>query len=208
MQHITQLINRLPQHNAAKTLDGSSTRQNSGNDSTTAQSSMQMPLPKKTLRLWEVMGEIYGLQWFTEYGDAPNATWIAEIERLAPAELIRGIEQCKRSRSPFVPRLPQFLGYCDDGMTAEQRAFYAQVRDQQVLSLPRPPANPEIKRAEMAKIRALFATPKAPPRSVTPMDAPFEADERENLDYLPIITSTEQQNAEQWQTLQDELEFC
>ena len=37
------------------------------------------------------MSEIYGLQWFTEYGDAPNATWIAEIERLAPAELIRGM---------------------------------------------------------------------------------------------------------------------
>jgi|GEM_PF-5409274 len=38
-------------------------------------------------------------------------------------------------------------------MTAEQRAFYAQVRDQQVLSLPRPPPDPEIKRAEIENFR-------------------------------------------------------
>ncbi len=103
------------------------------------------------------MGEIYGSQWFNEYGDEPNNSWMVEIERLTLAELARGIEQCKRSRSPFVPRLPQFLSYCDDGMTAEQKAFYERCKEQEaILKLPRPQPNPEIRKAAILEMKKLL----------------------------------------------------
>ncbi len=103
------------------------------------------------------MGEIYGSQWFNEYGDEPNTSWIVEIERLTLAELARGIEQCKRSRSPFVPRLPQFLGYCDDGLTQEQRAFNARCKEgENLLRLPRPEQNAEIRKAAILEMKKLL----------------------------------------------------
>lgn len=103
------------------------------------------------------MGEIYGLQWFKEYGDTPNTSWIVEIERLSIAELSKGIEECKRSRSQFVPRLPQFLGYCDDGLTSEQRAFNARCKEgENLLRLPRPEPNPQIRKAAILEMKKLL----------------------------------------------------
>jgi hypothetical protein len=123
----------------------------------TASSTAQRPTPENSLKLWHIMSEIYGLQWFTEYGDTPNNSWIVEIERLTLTELARGIEQCKRSRSPFVPRLPQFLGYCDDGLTQEQRAFNARCKEgENLLRLPRPAPNQEIRKAAILEMKKLL----------------------------------------------------
>jgi hypothetical protein len=103
------------------------------------------------------MGEIYGSQWFNEYGDEPNNSWVVEIERLTLGELARGIEQCKRSGSQYVPRLPQFLSYCDDGLTAEQKAFNARCKEQEaILKLPRPEPDPQIRKAEILKMKKLL----------------------------------------------------
>lgn len=112
---------------------------------------------EQSLKLWQIMGEIYGSQWFNEYGDEPNNSWVVEIERLTLGELARGIEQCKRSGSPYVPRLPQFLSYCDDGLTAEQKAFNARCKEQEaILKLPRPAANPEIRKAAILEMKKLL----------------------------------------------------
>lgn len=103
------------------------------------------------------MTEIYGSQWTNEYGYEPNHSWILEIERLSAQELAKGIEECKRSHSPFVPRLPQFLGYCDDGLTAEQKAFNARCKEQEaILKLPRPEPNPEVRKAAILKMRRIL----------------------------------------------------
>ena len=152
MQHILKITKNLPLH---------SEQNNSVNVptlSTTATSSTALPASfENSLKLWQIMGEIYGSQWFNEYGDEPNTSWIVEIERLTLAELARGIEQCKRSRSPFVPRLPQFLSYCDDGMTAEQKAFYERCKEQEaILKLPRPAANPQIRKAAILEMKQIL----------------------------------------------------
>jgi hypothetical protein len=83
--------------------------------------------------------------------------WITEIERLTPQEISLGIEQCKRSGSPFIPNLPQFLAYCSDGLTKEQRAFQAQCNaGNEQKALPKPDADPEIRRTAISAIKKLL----------------------------------------------------
>lgn len=107
--------------------------------------------------VWVTMAEIYGSQWLNEYGDVPNQQWTLEICKLTSLQVIKGIEKCKRSGSPFVPRLPQFLSYCRDEMTAEQRAFARQLRQtREILALPRPESNPEIRKTEILKMKQLL----------------------------------------------------
>jgi hypothetical protein len=123
----------------------------------TTQSSAPQPSLDKSLKFWRIMSEIYGLQWFAEYGDTPNHSWTLEIERLSIAELAKGIEECKQSRSQFVPRLPQFLGYCDDGLTQEQRIFNARCKEgEALLRLPKPEPNPDVRKAEILKMKQLL----------------------------------------------------
>ena len=114
------------------------------------------------------MGEMYGNQWFNEFGDVPNASWIAEIERLTLDELTRGIDQCKRCGSPFAPRFPQFLNYCSDGLTREQKAFNARCKegnDNKILRLAKPEPNADLSRrcawihADQAKGNKSIAVP-------------------------------------------------
>ena len=150
MQHILQIT---------KNLQPRSEPNNSVNVPTLSATSSTAPPAsfEQSLKLWQIMGEIYGSQWFNEYGDEPNNSWIVEIERLTIAELARGIEQCKRSRSPFVPRLPQFLGYCNVGLTQEQRAFNARCKESEMLSrLPRPEPNPEIRKAAILEMKQIL----------------------------------------------------
>ena len=152
MQHILQITKNLPLPSEPNNSANAPTL------STTATSSTAPPRSyEQSLKLWQIMGEIYGSQWFNEYGDEPNNSWIVEIERLTLAELARGIEQCKRSGSPFVPRLPQFLNYCDDGLTAEQKAFNARCKEQEaILKLPRPEPNPEIRKAAILEMKRIL----------------------------------------------------
>ncbi len=107
--------------------------------------------------LWSAMAEIYGSQWTNEYSERPNSQWRMEIQKLTMAQIAKGIEMCKQNGSPYVPRLPQFLAYCNDGLTKEQRAFQAQCRagnEQKVL--PKPDANPEVRRAAILEIKKLL----------------------------------------------------
>lgn len=115
----------------------------------------------KAKRFWQVMTEIYGSQWLNEYSEQPNEQWAGEIERLSVEDITRGIEQCKRSGSPFVPRLPQFLAFCDEfyGDTKEQRAFNAQCKaSEAMLALPKPQADPNIRKAALAEMKALLGS--------------------------------------------------
>jgi hypothetical protein len=154
MQHITQIANHLTQRNSETTFQNLSHSHNSDNTQTFSAPPRNF---ENSLKLWHVMGEIYGLQWFREYGDTPNTSWIIEIERLTLQELARGIEQCKRSHSQFAPRLPQFLGYCDDGLTQEQRAFNERCKEgENLLRLPRPQPSKELRRAAILEMKRLL----------------------------------------------------
>jgi hypothetical protein len=107
--------------------------------------------------VWVTMAEIYGSQWLNEYGDVPNHQWTLEIRQLTRRQVTRGIEKCKHSGSPFVPRLPQFLSYCNGEMTAEQKAFANQLKQtREMLALPKPEPSEEIRKAEILKIKKLL----------------------------------------------------
>ncbi len=107
--------------------------------------------------LWSAMAEIYGSQWTNEYSEQPNAQWVMEIKKLTMVQIAQGIEMCKQSGSPYVPRLPQFLAYCGDGLTKEQRAFQAQCEaGNETKALPKPAPDPEIRRTAISAIKKLL----------------------------------------------------
>jgi hypothetical protein len=107
--------------------------------------------------LWSAMAEIYGSQWTNEYSEQPNGQWIMEIKKLTMPQIAQGIEMCKQSGSPYVPRLPQFLAYCGDGLTKEQRAFQARCKaGNEMKALPKPDADPEIRRTAISAIKKLL----------------------------------------------------
>ncbi len=112
----------------------------------------------KTLLVWKKFTEFYGAAWINEFGERPNQSWTEEIEKLTPTEIARGLEQCKRSGNPFAPRLPQFLAFCVGN--SEQRAFYARTQGENKNQLPKPPPNPEIKRAALAEIKSTLGMPE------------------------------------------------
>ena len=107
--------------------------------------------------LWSAMAEIYGSQWTNEYSEQPNGQWFMEIKKLTMPQIAQGIEMCKQSGSPYVPRLPQFLAYCGDGLTKEQRAFQARCKaGNEQKALPKPDADPEIRRTAISAIKKLL----------------------------------------------------
>ena len=158
MQHISKNLKNYPLETESESPTDSRLMTNSP-------SSIAQPpaYSDKTRQFWAAMGDIYGTQWINSFGDKPKPMWIAEIERLTAQEISFGIEQCKRSGSPFIPNLPQFLALCDpySSYTAEQRAFYARTQGgNEPKELPKPPPNPEIKRAALAEIKSTLGMPE------------------------------------------------
>jgi hypothetical protein len=96
------------------------------------------------------MGEIYGNQWTTAFGEEPNNQWTLEIERLTMREVRYGIEMCKHSGDRFVPNLPQFLAYCKAGKKV------VDVGSLRLFALPKPPQNPEVKKAAILEMKRIL----------------------------------------------------
>lgn len=157
MQHISSHLKNYPQETESESPTDSHSMTNS-TSSTVPPASFE-----KTRQFWAAMGDIYGTQWTNAFGHKPNQIWIAEIERLTVTEISLGIERCKHSGSPYIPNLPQFLALCDplNGYTEEQRAFYARTKGgNEPKELPKPPPNPEIKRAALAEIKSTLGMPE------------------------------------------------
>lgn len=113
--------------------------------------------PLNAIYVWEKMQEIFGNSWSNQYSMTPNSTWIAELSQLSEIEITRGLNAVLKSRAKYVPNLATFLGMCElvDDRTPEQRAFDARVKENsKMLALPKPPPNPEIRKAEIAKMKA------------------------------------------------------
>lgn len=80
-------------------------------------------MTQKIYDCWMGMVEIFGNQLINEYGTLPPDIWMEAIEELTPEQIKCGFEGVKKSRSPFMPRLPVFLAYCheEDVVTAKQK---------------------------------------------------------------------------------------
>jgi hypothetical protein len=157
MQHISQLTQNFVPPTESETkqfLNG--LRQNVQSASAThsfmTTTTSTLPTIKSTppndlaLFVWITMGEIYGNQWTTAFGEEPNKQWTLEIGNLTMREVLYGIEQCKHSGSQFVPNLPQFLAYCKAGNKVIGEGT------RKLLALPKPPPNPEVRKAEILKM--------------------------------------------------------
>lgn len=80
-------------------------------------------LTLKTRNCWLRLVEIYGNQLLNEYGEKMPDVWVEAVEELTDAQIACGFEGIKKSRSPFMPRLPVFLAYCHekDVVTAKHK---------------------------------------------------------------------------------------
>jgi len=76
-------------------------------------------------RFWVAMGEIYGEQFFTEFGPEMPDQWRMAVGSLNLEQIKRGIDLCRDSGDSYIPRLPQFMGRA---RTAPQRSPEAQKR--------------------------------------------------------------------------------
>lgn len=95
---------------------------------------------------------MYGAGFVTQFGEKPPRIWIEELGQISVRDIENGLRQCKRTASNFAPSLPQFLAYCQpvemEDVKKKERETY------QRLGLPKPESNPEIRRAEIAKMKA------------------------------------------------------
>jgi Rha family phage regulatory protein len=69
---------------------------------------------RKVVERWIVLVEIFGNQLINEYGTNVPKVWGKEFETMTDEQFKRGIQGIKKSKSPFMPRLPVFLAYCHE----------------------------------------------------------------------------------------------
>lgn len=111
--------------------------------------------------VWVAMGEIYGNQWLSAFGEEPNQQWELAISNLTRREILLAIElcKCKYTDSRFPPNLTQFLNYCKTPDFKKKEAD-----TQKLLSRPRWQGNDSVRDAELSKIHALLGMRKQMPR--------------------------------------------
>jgi hypothetical protein len=106
------------------------------------------------------MGFIYGNSFTSNFGTTPNLFWIEDLAQFSPVDIQRGIEQCRRSNSPFPPNLGQFLAYCTPPIVEDVYKQERETRERYLL--PKPKASETVRQAAMAQIRKelkILATP-------------------------------------------------
>lgn len=55
------------------------------------------------------MTEFYGSAFASQYGSAPNWTWVATLEHLSEADMQRGVRLLATRANPFPPNPAEFL---------------------------------------------------------------------------------------------------
>jgi len=107
--------------------------------------------------VWDRFTEFYGRGFLTEFGELPNKSWIEALGQLSPQDVERGVKASQSSGSDFAPRLPRFLAMCQPPIVED---VYRHERETQMLLERRRSvqSTPEVRRAEMAKIRAQLTT--------------------------------------------------
>lgn len=106
------------------------------------------------------MQEIFGNAWSNQYTNSPNSTWIEALAQLSETDINRGLNALLKSRAKYAPNLATFLGMCElvDDRTPEQRAFDARCKEfEKARALPKPPVNPETRRAAFAEMKKIIA---------------------------------------------------
>lgn len=114
--------------------------------------------PINAMYVWDKMQDVFGSSWVNQYGLAPNSTWIEALAQLSETDINRGLKALLKSRAKYAPNLATFLGMCElvDDRTPEQRAFDARCKEfEAARALPKL-SNPEIRKAEIAKMEQIM----------------------------------------------------
>jgi len=156
MQHISNITNLQDfqaQNASRKQLQSATETSNQWQQSSTA----NLHDTANADCVWLTFGKLFN-GFATTNGELPNELWVEELAQLQPRDIQKGIEAVKRSGSDFAPSLPKFLKLCDPVIAED---VYRHERETQKLLERRrgtPASTPEVRRAEMAKIRAQLTT--------------------------------------------------
>lgn len=79
---------------------------------------------------WTVFIDIYGSQLTNQYDYKVPRVWEEALGNLSSADFKRGIEAIKNSGSPYMPKLPVFVAYCEDAevVTAKEGLTISEIK--------------------------------------------------------------------------------
>ena len=66
-------------------------------------------------RLWEVMAQMFGHSWVSQYGDIDGGayqTWGRGLQRLTVDQIAKGVNATQQWEGSFPPNLGQFIKLC------------------------------------------------------------------------------------------------
>lgn len=90
-------------------------------------------------RLWIAMGERYGNQWTSGYGDLPNEEWTKACSKITPSQIQAGLDLCVERTNHWPPNLSEFVQLCCS-QPASKKFEFPQLSDQSDTR-----ASPEVK---------------------------------------------------------------
>ena len=79
--------------------------------------SVPSDLPSKAVmdRLWEVMLEIYGHKWESNYGTEPLDSWARSLRGISPKQIAKGFDALNQSGEGWPPSALEFAKMCRGG---------------------------------------------------------------------------------------------
>ena len=64
------------------------------------------------IRLWQVLSELYGHKFISQYGDEPSQVWARALENVGLANIKRGIERLPERKDEWPPTAIEFFNLC------------------------------------------------------------------------------------------------
>ena len=69
---------------------------------------------KAMIRLWQVLSELYGHKFISQYGDEPSQVWARALENVGFENIKRGIERLPERKDEWPPTAIEFFNLCRD----------------------------------------------------------------------------------------------
>lgn len=64
------------------------------------------------LRLWEVLSELYGHKFISQYGEDPSDVWATALENISLENIKRGIDRLPDRKDEWPPTAIEFFNLC------------------------------------------------------------------------------------------------
>ena len=105
----------------------------------------------------QMIGTFGGKRWTDQYGQEPSPVWRDSLQAFFLKEIKGGCEAMRSFQSPFMPDLPKFLAACrGSGLRHNPGTFSGGVGKVLERAAANSPADPEVKRRELEKLREVL----------------------------------------------------